>query len=44
MNRAIRRACVLLVILAAAVTAFHTVAPVRSTGRPNDLVLDYTGI
>ncbi|WP_281204819.1 hypothetical protein [Nocardia shimofusensis] len=44
MNRAMRRACVLLIILAAAVTAFRTAAPVRATGGPNDLVRDYTDI
>jgi len=43
MNRAVRRTCVLLIILAAAVTAFRTAAPVvGATGRPDDLVRDYT--
>ncbi|HLS78177.1 MAG TPA: hypothetical protein VK083_15450 [Nocardia sp.] len=42
MSRAVHRACVLLIILAAAVTAFRTAGPAGTTGDPDDLVRDYT--
>ncbi|WP_281032401.1 hypothetical protein [Nocardia higoensis] len=44
MSRAVRHACVLLIVLAAAVTAFRTAGPAHATGHPNDLVRDYTDL
>lgn len=41
MNRAVRRSCVLLIILAAALVAFRTAAPAGGAGSANDLVRDY---
>src|SRR5690606_7257318 len=35
MSRAVHRACVLLIILAAAVTAFRTAGPAGTTGDPD---------